>query len=96
MSNAWRDALLARVAALEAENERLREALSEKDANVADALVETYRKAAARPVRTPDELDAMRRCKTPYFHETHRYCPSCPWTEDDDEALASRPGEEQA
>jgi hypothetical protein len=20
-------------------------------------------------------------CPTPYYHETHRYCPSCPWTE---------------
>lgn len=21
-------------------------------------------------------------CPTPIYHETHRYCPSCPWTED--------------
>ena len=23
-------------------------------------------------------------CPTPSYHETHRYCPSCPWTEADD------------
>lgn len=22
-------------------------------------------------------------CPTPYYHDTHRYCPSCPWTEED-------------
>lgn len=30
-------------------------------------------------------------CPTPAYHETHRYCPSCPWTEDwqamEDEAV---------
>lgn len=24
------------------------------------------------------------RCPTPQYHETHRYCPSCTWTEDHD------------
>lgn len=24
---------------------------------------------------------AVADCPTPVFHETHRYCPSCPWTE---------------
>jgi hypothetical protein len=23
-------------------------------------------------------------CTTPEYHETHRYCPTCTWTEDDD------------
>lgn len=27
---------------------------------------------------------AIAACPTPVYHETHRYCPSCPWTEDDE------------
>lgn len=26
--------------------------------------------------------EAMAACPTPIYHETHRYCPSCPWTEE--------------
>lgn len=26
-------------------------------------------------------IDGSRNCPTPEFHKTHRYCPSCPWTE---------------
>jgi hypothetical protein len=35
------------------------------------------------PVDPPDAETAARiaACETPAFHETHRYCPSCPWTE---------------
>ena len=25
--------------------------------------------------------EAVGNCPTPGYHETHRYCPSCPWTE---------------
>lgn len=34
---------------------------------------------AADPVRAA----AIAACPTPVYHETHRYCPSCPWTEAD-------------
>lgn len=27
---------------------------------------------------------AIAACPTPVYHETHRYCPSCPWTEADE------------
>lgn len=31
---------------------------------------------------TDDEYEAaVAACPTPAYHETHRYCPSCPWTE---------------
>lgn len=32
---------------------------------------------------TPEKLRlaAIAACPTPEYHETHRYCPSCPWTE---------------
>lgn len=32
---------------------------------------------------------AIADCPTPVFHTTHRYCPSCPWTEPDAEAPPS-------
>ena len=32
---------------------------------------------------TPEE-GLMMECPTPQYHRTHRYCPSCPWTEADD------------
>lgn len=28
-----------------------------------------------------DEATRIANCPTPGYHETHRYCPSCPWTE---------------
>lgn len=28
-----------------------------------------------------DTLAKISACPTPVYHETHRYCPSCPWTE---------------
>jgi len=31
----------------------------------------------------PERVAAIAACPTPVYHETHRYCPSCPWTEDD-------------
>lgn len=27
-------------------------------------------------------IEQIKECSTPIYHETHRYCPSCPWTED--------------
>ena len=29
-------------------------------------------------------------CPTPAYHKTHRYCPSCPWTEDDNKTTEER------
>jgi hypothetical protein len=29
----------------------------------------------------PATAQAITECPTPGYHETHRYCPSCPWTE---------------
>lgn len=31
---------------------------------------------------TDAERAAVASCANPVFHETHRYCPSCPWTEE--------------
>lgn len=28
------------------------------------------------------EQELIEACPTPVYHETHRYCPSCPWTEE--------------
>lgn len=33
-------------------------------------------------LKTQEVIDAVANCPTPMFHETHRYCPSCPWTEE--------------
>jgi hypothetical protein len=30
-------------------------------------------------------------CPTPMYHETHRYCPSCPWTEDYEGEVCDQP-----
>jgi ribosomal protein L37E len=35
----------------------------------------------AEPV-SPETVAAIERCPTRVYHETHRYCPSCPWTEE--------------
>jgi hypothetical protein len=34
------------------------------------------------PTSPPKRDAAIAACPTPVYHETHRYCPSCPWTED--------------
>ncbi len=31
---------------------------------------------------TKELLEAIKNCPTPFYHETHLYCPSCPWTEE--------------
>ena len=36
--------------------------------------------------RVPLTEDPQRPCPTPEYHDSHRYCPSCPWTERDDDA----------
>lgn len=44
--------------------------------------------AEARP--KPEE------CPEPFWHETHRYCPACTWTEDDSEGTGKQsPAEPQ-
>lgn len=35
------------------------------------------------PVGDPERLAAIAACPEPFWHETHRYCPVCPWTEAD-------------
>ena len=31
--------------------------------------------------RVTTDADQIAACPTPEYHQTHRYCPSCPWTE---------------
>ncbi len=38
-----------------------------------------------RALLDPERVAAVASCATPAYHETHRYCPSCPWTEADRE-----------
>lgn len=42
--------------------------------------------AAARALPVDETQERIAACPTPVYHETHRYCPSCPWTERDDDA----------
>lgn len=35
------------------------------------------------PTVDPRARDLIANCPTPMYHDTHRYCPSCPWTEDE-------------
>ena len=50
--------------------------------------VESQLRALREPPPKPDrvwtdeERAAIAACPTPVYHETHRYCPSCPWTEE--------------
>jgi hypothetical protein len=91
--------VLAERDALRAENARLRavqQAIRECRDDPAKAIVEADRIAGEHIIRadalraTVDRvraaLDAVDECPTPVYHQTHRYCPSCPWTERDEDA----------
>lgn len=45
--------------------------------------VSPYECNKAAPEDDPLKVYAIASCPTPVYHETHRYCPSCPWTEAD-------------
>lgn len=35
----------------------------------------------ARAIASADDRQRIADCPMPVFHQTHRYCPACPWTE---------------
>jgi tRNA U34 5-methylaminomethyl-2-thiouridine-forming methyltransferase MnmC len=54
----------------------LRKLVEAKDCFVRAALL-----ARNQPqVISENDAAAIRDCPTPQYHETHHYCPSCPWT----------------